>query len=181
MNTLRKKSAVVTGGGTGIGLAIAQALAARGAQVVIAGRRETVLSQAARSWEGDPPLRHHPVDVRFRESVDELFGWVREHLRRVDILVNSAGMNIANRSMAEMRPDQWEQVLAINATGTYNCMHAVLPQMRKRGGGLIVNISSISGKRAAPLGGVAYNAWGAQLSEDQMGRVKVDLRQCAAR
>jgi NADP-dependent 3-hydroxy acid dehydrogenase YdfG len=60
--------------------------------------------------------------------------------------------------MAEMRPEQWDQVLAANATGAYNCTHAVLPQMRARRDGLIINISSIAGKRASALGGVAYAA-----------------------
>ncbi len=60
--------------------------------------------------------------------------------------------------MAEMTPAQWDHVLAINATGAYNCMYAVLPEMRQRKAGIIVNISSIAGKRAAALGGVAYCA-----------------------
>ena len=60
--------------------------------------------------------------------------------------------------MEAMQPEQWDQVLAINATGTYNCMYAVLPQMRERGDGLIININSIAGRRAAALGGVAYDA-----------------------
>jgi NADP-dependent 3-hydroxy acid dehydrogenase YdfG len=60
--------------------------------------------------------------------------------------------------MSNMEPPEWDRVLAINAAGVYHCMYAVLPQMRARKDGLIVNISSISGKRAAALGGVAYNA-----------------------
>jgi len=67
-------------------------------------------------------------------------------------------MNIPNRTLAEMQPEQWDQVLAVNATGAYNCLYAVLPQMRERRDGLVVNISSVAGKRAVPLGGVAYNA-----------------------
>ena len=78
----------------------------------------------------------------------------------IDILraLNAAGVNIKNRTLAEMQPDQWDQLLAINATGAYNCMHAVLPNMRERRDGLIINISSTSGKRAWKLGGVAYSA-----------------------
>src|SRR4029079_8539989 len=63
-----------------------------------------------------------------------------------------------NRAMGNMTPEDWDRVLAINATGAYNCMHAVLPQMLERGAGLIVNISSVAGKRASELGGVAYCA-----------------------
>ena len=76
----------------------------------------------------------------------------------IDILVNAAGINIANRTMADMDPADWDQVLAINATGAYNCMYCVLPEMRARRDGLIINISSVAGKRALTLGGVAYCA-----------------------
>jgi NADP-dependent 3-hydroxy acid dehydrogenase YdfG len=100
----------------------------------------------------------HAVDVAERGSVEKLFGWAAKELGRIDILVNAAGVNIKNRLMSNMTPPDWDRVLAINATGVYNCMYFVLPQMRERKDGQIVNISSISGKRAAALGGVAYNA-----------------------
>ncbi len=87
-----------------------------------------------------------------------LFDWAQQHLGALDILVNAAGINIAQRTMAEMDPAQWDQVLAINVTGTYNCMACVLPDMRARRDGLILNISSIAGKRALTLGGIAYCA-----------------------
>ena len=155
---LKEKHAVVTGGGTGIGLGIAQAFAAEGCRVVIAGRREDKLREAAAGWAGQPPLLYRAVDISDRKSVQELFAWANEQLGRIDILVNSAGVNIRTRSMAEMSPEQWDQVMAINATGAYNCMYAVLPQMRARRDGLIINVSSMAGKRALALGGVAYCA-----------------------
>lgn len=155
---LAGKNALVTGGGTGIGWGIAQALAEAGCRVAIAGRREEVLRQAIASWRGKSPILAYAVDVADRASVRALFVWCAAELGPIDILVNSAGANIRNRTMAEMRPEQWDQLLAINATGAYNCMYEVLPQMRERRDGLIVNISSISGKRASQLGGVAYSA-----------------------
>jgi NAD(P)-dependent dehydrogenase (short-subunit alcohol dehydrogenase family) len=155
---LADKTAVVTGGGSGIGLAIAAALAAEGCRTVIAGRGSERLQAAAAAWQQDLPPLTHPVDVADRASVRQLFDWVNTRLGDVDILVNSAGINIPNRTMAEMTPEQWDQVLAINVTGAYNCMHAVLPRMRQRGDGLIINISSIAGKRALALGGIAYCA-----------------------
>jgi len=155
---LQGKTAVITGGGTGIGEGIARAFAAEGCRVVICGRRDEVLKQAADAWDGDPPFLYHAVDIASRDSVSSLFAWVEAEVGPVDILVNSAGTNIKTRSMAEMEPDQWDHVMAINASGTYYCMHAVLPQMRERGEGLIINISSIAGKRSSPLGGVAYSA-----------------------
>jgi len=155
---LQDKRAVVVGGGTGIGLGIARAFAAQGCRVAIAGRREDKLREAAEAWQGDPPLLYHPVDVADRQSVERLFAWANEQLGQIDILVNSAGTNLRTRSMAEMTPQQWDEVMAINATGAYNCMYFVLPQMRARRDGLIINISSISGKRALALGGIAYCA-----------------------
>jgi NADP-dependent 3-hydroxy acid dehydrogenase YdfG len=148
------KTALITGGGTGIGLGIAQAFASEGCRVAIAGRRESVLQEAASTCA--PALLTHPVDVSDRGNVHELFEWANEQLGHIDILVNSAGVNIKTRTMSEMTPEQWDQVLRINATGAYNCMYEVLPQMRERQDGLIVNISSISGKRALAIGGIAY-------------------------
>jgi len=152
------KTALVTGGATGIGWGIAQALAAAGCRVAISGRREDALRAAADSWTRSPAIQWQVCDVAQRESVRQLFQWAETALGPLDILVNSAGTNIKTRSLAEMHPDQWDEVMAINATGVYNCMYFALPGMRAKRDGLIINISSISGKRAAPLGGVAYDA-----------------------
>lgn len=155
---LKTKTALITGGGSGIGLGTALALAREGCRVAIAGRRPEVLAEAVAGYKGQPAILHHPCDVANRGSVEKLFAWAGEKLGRIDILVCAAGVNIKNRLMSNMEPPDWDRVLAINATGVYHCMYAVLPQMRARKDGLIVNISSISGKRAAALGGVAYNA-----------------------
>ena len=154
---LSGKNALVTGGGTGIGLGIARGLTAAGCSVAISGRREEVLREASKAADC-PPLLYHAADVADRDDVQQLVEWATKELGQIDILVNSAGTNIKTRSMAEMTPDQWDQVMQVNATGAYNCMHAVLPQMRARQDGLIVNISSISGLRATALGGIAYSA-----------------------
>lgn len=152
------RTALVTGGGSGIGLGIATALAADGWRVAIAGRREQVLQQASASWSGTPSILHHRVDVADRDSVHRLFEWVKKSLGPIDLLINAAGVNVPDRSMADMAPEVWDQVMAINATGVYNCMQAVLPEMRQRRCGLVINIGSIGGKRAAAIGGVAYSA-----------------------
>jgi NAD(P)-dependent dehydrogenase (short-subunit alcohol dehydrogenase family) len=158
MSTLRGQTVLITGGGSGIGLGIAAAFAAQGCRVAICGRRAEVLQAAAQSIQSETPVLFHEVDVAERASVDRLFAWVAKTWDTLDILVNAAGVNIKTRTMSEMQPEQWDQVLAINATGVYNCLHAALPLMRPRKQGLILNISSTSGKRAMPLGGVAYNA-----------------------
>lgn len=155
---LAGKTALVTGGGSGIGLAIARALAAEGCRVAIAGRREETLRDAVEGSAEQLQLDCHTVDVSDRASVEALFEWTAETLGPLSILVNSAGTNIKSRTMSEMTPDQWDQVMAINASGAYYCMHAALPGMRENQDGLIVNISSIAGIRASDLGGIAYCA-----------------------
>ena len=155
---LTDKAALVTGGGSGIGLAIAVALAQQGCRVAITGRDPEKLRQAAAGYGGQPPLLHHACDVSDRAATRELFAWVAGALGPLDILVNSAGINVPKRLMAELDPADWDRMLAINATGAFNCIYAALPGMRERKSGLIVNISSIAGKRAMKLGGPGYCA-----------------------
>lgn len=156
--TLAGKTALVTGGGTGIGSGIARALAAAGCRVAVAGRREQPLKEVVESSAEGPPMKWRQVDVVDRTSVRALFDWFAAEIGPLDILVNAAGTNIKTRMLSDMQPEQWDEVMAINSTGVYNCMIAALPEMRRRRDGLIVNISSISGKRAGMLGGVAYCA-----------------------
>ena len=155
---LEGKTAVITGGGTGIGQGIAQAYAGEGCKVVIAGRREEPLKIAAEAWNGAGEMLYQTMDVACRDSVKGFFDWVTANVGQIDILVNSAGTNIPNRTIASMEPEQWDQVMAINASGAYYTMYEALPQMRERGDGIVINISSISGIRSTALGGVAYSA-----------------------
>ena len=156
--TLANKTALVTGGGSGIGAGCAIALAREGCQVAIAGRSAEKLTEVAKRFDGKPAIKTHPVDVTDRASVAELFRWADKELGRVDILVNCAGVNTVKRSIHDLVPEEWDRIMAINATGAYNCIREVLPQMKARKDGLIVNINSTSGIRAGVLGGVAYSA-----------------------
>lgn len=149
---------MVTGGATGIGWAIAGVLGGEGCRVVIASRRQGALDEAEAAWLHETPLLTHTVDVADQRSVAALFDWAGKELGQVDILVNSAGINIPQRTMAGMPDGEWERIININASGAFYCMRQVLPAMRKRKDGLIINISSISGIRAGDLGGVAYCA-----------------------
>ncbi len=155
---LAGKTALITGGGTGIGAATALSLAAAGCRVAIAGRRLNKLEQTAALSSSKTKIEIHEVDVTDRNSVNELFQWAIKTLGHIDILVHSAGANIKHRLMSETTPTEWDELLAINATGVYNCLYALLPHMRERHDGLIVLISSVSGKRAAKLGGIGYAA-----------------------
>lgn len=151
-------SVLVTGGGTGIGAACAQSLAGEDCRVAITGRREEMLKQTAASYAGENRIATFAADVANRDDVARLFEWAEGELGKVDILINSAGINVPNRAMDELTPENWDKLLEVNATGTYNCIREVLPQMRERCDGLIVIISSVAGIRAGLLGGVAYNA-----------------------
>ena len=155
---LEGKIVLVTGGGSGIGLGIALALARQGCRVAITGRNPQRLEAAAAQFEGRPPLLTRPCDVADRADVEALFAWLGQELGPPDILINNAGINVPKRGIAELDPADWVRMLAINATGAFNCIHAALPDMRRCGGGLIVNISSIAGKRAMKLGGAGYCA-----------------------
>ncbi len=155
---LSGKVVLVTGGGSGIGLAIATALAGRGCRVAIAGRDEQKLQAAAATFTGNPPICPLACDVADRQAVAQLIDSVGKHLGPPEILVNSAGINVARRSTAELDPADWDRMMAVNATGAYNCIHAVLPDMRQRRSGLIINISSVAGLRVGQLGGVGYCA-----------------------
>lgn len=156
--SLEGKTALVTGGGTGIGRAAAHALAADGARVMVAGRREDKLRETAESYTGPGEIAVCTVDVGDLASVQALCEQAEKTLGRVDILLNSSGVNVAKRSVAELSPADWEKLLQINATGAFYLMSTLLPGMRERGDGLIMNVSSIAGKRASLLGGVGYSA-----------------------
>lgn len=155
---LAGKTALITGGGSGIGLGVAVALAREGCRVVIAGRDEAKLRAAAAEHADAGKIVCHPVEIASRESVMTLVDWVEKELGPVDILVNSAGTNVVRRTLADLSPEDWQRMLDVNATGTFHAMQAVLPSMRERGDGLIVNIGSVAGLRAGLLGGVGYNA-----------------------
>ena len=158
MSNLEGKIVAITGGGTGIGAGIAAALAQAGCRVTIGGRRAEPLQAVADAVSCATPIRTQTVDVADPASIEAFFAKLHSEVGEVDILVNSAGINIQKRTMAEMDPDDWDRVLQINASGAYRCMTQVLPAMRARRDGVIVNISSVAGKRAISLGGVVYCA-----------------------
>ncbi len=150
---LSGKKVLVTGGGSGIGLGIAQSLVEAGCEVTITGRTEAKLAAAAETFgENKPAVRAR--DVADRDGISELIN----EIGPLDIVVNCAGVNIAQRRMEVLDPADFDKLIAVNCTGFFNVMHAVLPSMRERQDGIIFNVSSIAGKRALPLAGAAYAA-----------------------
>jgi 3-oxoacyl-[acyl-carrier protein] reductase len=173
---LSGKTAIVTGGGTGIGRQMAQGLAEAGADLVLCARKAERCEQAASELE---QLGVRAIglgcDVRDPEQVQHVVTKAVEELGGVDILVNNAGIGtFAN--VAEMSDEDWNRVLETNLTGVFYCCSAAIPQMRTRGGGWIINISSLAGKNAF-VGGAAYCASKAGLnafSEALMQEVRHD-------
>jgi NADP-dependent 3-hydroxy acid dehydrogenase YdfG len=158
MNDLNGKVAWITGAGSGIGLAGAQALAAAGVTVVMSGRREDVLSkeaQAIRAAGGKADVQ--PLDVADAAAVKTVADALLARHGRIDILLNSAGLNTTARFWKNQTVAGWRDVVGINLDGSFYTIHAVLPAMRERRDGLIINVSSWAGVFHPKLTGAAYN------------------------
>jgi len=153
---LKGKIVLVVGGAGGIGLGIGKALAAEGCRVALADADEEGLAKAAKTASTGPEFVWRTCDITDRGQVSKLFQWLGDELGPADILVNSAGINVANRMMSNIDPADFDRMMEINTTGTFNCIHAALPGMRQRGAGLIVNIVSLAGKRVMSLAGLPY-------------------------
>ncbi|HEV3237523.1 MAG TPA: SDR family oxidoreductase [Gemmataceae bacterium] len=158
MNRLANKVALITGGGSGIGLETARLFLGDGAKVAIAGRDDNKLKQAAKQLAGGDRIFTASCDVTQLDQVRALVQKVTDHFGPIDILVNNAGLNIKERSFRDLTPELWHKVLRANLDGAFYCVHAIVPGMIERKDGVVINISSISGKRAYPLGGLAYVA-----------------------
>jgi 3-oxoacyl-[acyl-carrier protein] reductase len=177
MHTFTGKTAIVTGGSRGIGFAIARALLAEGAQVTITGLDDGHLSSARRQLEGAGPgsIEALRADVRKYADVRQAIEATVARFGGLDFLVNNAGVGVFTNA-AEMTPEQWSQVIDTNLTGVFYACHAAIPHLRLRGGGFIINISSLAGKNAF-IGGSAYCASKSGLnafSEALMQEVRYD-------
>jgi len=157
--SLQGKVAWVTGAGTGIGLAGAKSLAEAGAIVVMSGRRGDVLEvEAGEIRKTGANAEVEPMDVADPEKVNLVAESILARHGRIDILVNSAGLNTPNRFWRNQTIDGWNQVIRINVDGTFYCTQAVLPSMRTQRDGCIINVSSWAGVHHSQLTGAAYNA-----------------------
>ena len=139
--------AIVTGGGSGIGAAIARAFAKAGARVAVAGRSPERLAQVAREIGGEAV----PADVTDEASVSALFGRVDALFGGVDILVNNAGIAGPVANAEDMDVAAWDQTMAVNVRGAILCIKHAVPRMKARGGGSIVNMSSLMGLKGTPM------------------------------
>ena len=156
---LQGKVAWITGAGSGIGRAGALELAKSGARVVLSGRRAGQLEEAAAEIEAAGGKADSvPLDIADREAVAAAAAQILARHGTVDILVNSAGINLPNRFWKNLTPESFSEIVATNLNGALYCTHAVLPGMRAAKDGLVINISSWAGRFETYLTGPAYNA-----------------------
>jgi NADP-dependent 3-hydroxy acid dehydrogenase YdfG len=155
---LKDKVAWITGGGSGIGLAGGIELARAGAHVVISGRSAETLKKAEKELKAAGSGEAIALDVSEQKEVSRAAQEILKRRGRIDILVNSAGINHPKRNFRNVSIDGWDQIVAINMSGLFYCCQAVLPAMRERKDGLVINISSWAGRYASTLTGPGYNA-----------------------
>jgi NADP-dependent 3-hydroxy acid dehydrogenase YdfG len=156
MGFLKGKTAIVTGGTRGIGLAIAKALLGEGASVAICGRSQEALDEALAELKAIGPAVGLAVDVADRESVAKLFSMTVESFGGLDILINNAGVGIF-KPMGQFSVEDWRMMMETNLTGVFHCCQLALPLMTARGGGAMIQIGSLAGKNPF-AGGSIYNA-----------------------
>lgn len=158
LTSLKGQVAWVTGGGSGIGLAGAIELVKAGAHVIISGRTAATNDSALSTLQSLGSAQAMLLNVADKQAVKAAADGILAEHGRIDILVNSAGTNATQRNFNVVSTDAWDDVVAINLSGSFYCVHAVLPAMRQQGGGLIINVSSWAGLYASKLTGPAYNA-----------------------
>ncbi|MDU6748810.1 MAG: SDR family NAD(P)-dependent oxidoreductase [Bradyrhizobium sp.] len=157
--TKRKRIAWITGGGTGIGEAGALALAADGWTVIVSGLRKAALETvAAKIAAAGGTAEAVPLDVAKAAEVQAAADAILARHGRIDLLVNSAGVNVPKRRWDDMTLDGWNQLVEINLNGVLYCMKAVLPAMRAQADGTIINVSSWAGRHVSKMPGPAYTS-----------------------
>jgi len=153
------KIAVVTGAGSGVGQAVALWMAREGWSVALVGRRAEPLEQTIRqAGQNGSNMLAAPCDVASAEGVEKMAAAVAQRLGPPQVLVNAAGINIPRRSLDVLSVDDFRKVVAVNLIGAFNCVHALLPGMRRQGNGTIVLIVSDAGVIANAKAGAAYVA-----------------------
>src|SRR3984885_9903459 len=157
MTNSGKRVSWVTGGGSGISEAGAVALAADGWTVGVSGRRRDALETVVAKITGNGGKAEAIVlDVSKSDDVTKAADHILAQHGRIDLLVNSAGINVPKRSWADMELEGWDKLVEINLNGVLYCMRAVLPAMRKQKDGCIINVASWAGRHVSKMPGPAY-------------------------
>jgi NAD(P)-dependent dehydrogenase (short-subunit alcohol dehydrogenase family) len=154
---LQDKIALITGGTKGIGRAIAETLLKAGASVFICARDKAELKRALEELSEIGNARGEICDVRSEAQVEAMLAECERVFGTVDILINNAGVGFIGKTVEEMSSEDFEQTLQTNLFGVFYACHHAIPLIKKRGGGYIINISSLAGQNAHPKM-AAYNA-----------------------
>ncbi len=151
MGRVEGKVAIVTGGALGIGAATCQRLAEEGATVAVTDvlyKEGQELTKQIQSKGGSAEFWH--LDVSNEKEVEKVFTEINKKFRKIDVLVNNAGIAGVSKPTHEITEEEWDNVMAVNVKGVFFCTKHVIPYMRKAGGGSIINLSSIYGIVSAP-------------------------------
>ncbi|QEH37119.1 putative oxidoreductase [Aquisphaera giovannonii] len=153
------KTALISGAGSGIGRGIAQALDSAGIRLALLGRDTHKLEESRTLLaRGGPEAMCVSCDVSDRTAVATAVQQVLDAFGSIDVLVCNAGTNVRNRKLDVLTGEDWDRMVEVNLTGPFNLVKGVLPSMRQRKNGLVIQICSISGLRASTLGGAGYSA-----------------------
>lgn len=151
------KVAIVTGAGRGVGRQIALDLSAEGARVVLNDiRRESIEAVAEEISEAGGEALPIPADISNSDAVDEMVKLAAEHFGTVDFLVNNAGILQMKQPLETVSNEDWDRMMGVNLNGAFYCMRAVLPIMKEKNYGRIVNVSSSAGRSTSANGGIHY-------------------------
>jgi NADP-dependent 3-hydroxy acid dehydrogenase YdfG len=175
---IRHETALVAGASGGIGRAVAIALAESGLRVGLLARDVGKLEDVRRAMgDAGADAVIAACDLTDRDATGVAVEEVSVGLGSIDVLIYAAGINVRQRSLKQLAPADWDRVLATNLTGAYNLVHFVLPGMRERGNGLIVQVASVSGLRVNTISGLSYSvakhaqaALGLYIGREERGR-----------
>ena len=153
MKLLNGKVTLITGAGRGIGKAISHSFAKAGSDIMLCARTKKELAQTAAELEKEGvKVHYHTTDVSKKKDVDELVKETIKHFGKCDIVVNNAGVGIF-KPVYELTDEDWQNVIGTNLTGVFYVTRAVLPYLREKKAGYIINISSLAGQN--PFAGAA--------------------------
>ena len=178
---LKNKIAWITGAGSGIGENAAIKLSALGMKVILSGRDKNKLKLTADKCKNETSIK--PLDVANNKKVEQTLKEIIEKYTNIDVLINSAGINVEHRDWDVINKNDWDNIFQTNVNGLFYCCKSVLPYMKVKQNGLIINISSWAGKEVSLLSGVTYtsskHAVNAMTETINMKYCNLGIRACA--
>ena len=153
---LENKIAWITGAGSGIGQNAAIKLSELGMKVILSGRNTKNLKDTSLKCRHNNIIK--TLDVSDKQSVKEIVNEIKKEVKFIDVLVNCAGINIESRDWDNVNEDEWDNVIQTNLNGLFYCCKSVIPIMKQKMDGLIINVSSWSGNHVSLLSGVSYTS-----------------------